>query len=108
MAIIKFVLAISILSILYKRMIDRETPAKISRKQAIVPVLLGILSVPLSFENQQLIGLILGLSAGVLIIVFEVMVFVKAKKNAAAYCAMATVAGKTTDIEEAQAWKNGR
>ena len=30
-------------------MIDRETPAKISRKQAIVPVLLGILSAPLSF-----------------------------------------------------------
>lgn len=49
MAIIKFVLAILLLSILYKRMIDRETPAKISRKQAIVPVLLGILSVLLSF-----------------------------------------------------------
>ena len=89
-------------------MIDRETPAKISRKQAIVPVLLGILSVPLSFENQQLIGLILGLSAAVLIIVFEVMVFVKAKKNAAAYCAMTTVEEKTTDIDEAQAWKNGQ
>ena len=59
-------------------------------------------------ENQELIGLILALSAAVLIIVFEVMVFVKAMKNAAAYCAMATVAEKTTDIEEAQAWKNGR
>ena len=59
-------------------------------------------------ENQELIGLILGLSAAVLIIVFEVMVFVKVKKNAAAYCAMATVEGKTTDIEDAQAWENGQ
>ena len=32
----------------------------------------------------------------------------KVKKNAAAYCAMATVEGKTADIEVAQAWKNGQ
>lgn len=43
-------------------------------------------------ENQEIFGLVLAILAAVLIIVFEVVVFVKAKKNAAKYCGMATVA----------------
>ena len=96
----------------YNRLTGGGSVAKENALAFIVPVLIHTcydactannVFVNSTDENQELIGLILGLSAAVLIIVFEVMVFVKAKKNAAAYCSMATVAGKTTDIEEAQA-----
>ena len=49
MAIIQFVLALVILGILYARMIKREIPGPISKPQAAVPVVLGVISVPLSF-----------------------------------------------------------
>lgn len=49
MAIMKLGLSLVILGILYKRMLDREHPAQISKKQALVPVLLGILSTGISF-----------------------------------------------------------
>lgn len=55
MAIIQFVLALILLGVLYVRMIRREEPERISRAQAIVPVVLGAISVPLSF------GLFLGM-----------------------------------------------
>ena len=47
-----------ILSILYKRMIDRDQSAQISKKQAIVPVLLGIVSTYLSFGIFIGVGLL--------------------------------------------------
>ena len=47
MAIIQFFVSIIILSILYVRMIKRETPS-IGKAQAIVPVILGIVSLVVS------------------------------------------------------------
>lgn len=49
MAIIQTIASIVILGILYKRMIGRESPAPIQKWQAIIPVLLGVVSLPLSF-----------------------------------------------------------
>ena len=48
MAIIAMIVSIAVLGILYKRMIDREVPDKIGTAQALVPVGLGIVSLPLS------------------------------------------------------------
>ena len=43
------VIALVVLSILYTRMISRETPEPISKVQSIVQVVLGLLSFPVSF-----------------------------------------------------------
>lgn len=105
MAIVKFLLSLVILSILYKRMIGRDRPAQIGKKQAVVPVLIHTCYDMCTANNKyldsteeelQLVGLILGILAAVLGIVFEVMVFVKAKKDAAKYCEMLTAAFITT------------
>ena len=49
MQLIQLGLALVIIGVLYARMISRETPQPIGKVQAIVPVALGLLSVPLSF-----------------------------------------------------------
>ena len=49
MAIIQLVLALVILGLLYSRMIKRESPEPISKPQAAIPVVLGVVSVPVSF-----------------------------------------------------------
>ena len=59
MALIHLALSVIILGILYKRMIDREVPTRITRKQSIVPVVLGILSLLLSFLFFMAIGSVL-------------------------------------------------
>lgn len=48
-SIISLVLSLIILGILYKNMIAWEGVYRISKGQAILPVLLGLLSVPISF-----------------------------------------------------------
>ena len=58
MAIIQTVLSLIILGILYKRMTRREKPAPVSKGQAFVPILLGVVSLPLSFMMVVAIGLI--------------------------------------------------
>ncbi len=52
------IMVIIVLGFLYKKMIDWEYPLKISKAQAIVPVGLGILSLPLSFAIFFLIAYI--------------------------------------------------
>ncbi len=68
LAFIYSVIVIIVLGFLYKKMIDREYPLKISRAQAITPVVLGILSLPLSFVIFLVIAFIgnkvFGLSLG--------------------------------------------
>ena len=49
MELFSMVVAIVVLGILYKRMIDREVPEKIGFLQALVPVGLGAASTWLSF-----------------------------------------------------------
>ena len=49
MAIIQTIASIVVLGIIYKRMKGRELPAPVSKGQALVPILLGIISLPLSF-----------------------------------------------------------
>lgn len=49
MPIIQFVLALVILGVLYTRMIRREEPNQISKMQAVIPVVFGVVSVPVSF-----------------------------------------------------------
>ena len=64
MAIIQTIASIIILGILYKRMIARERPVPISKGQAFVPVLLGVISLPLSFLmvlGNGMIILVLGI-----------------------------------------------
>ena len=60
MAIIQFVISSIIVGLLYLRMIKRETPAPISKARAIVPVILGVVSILLSFILFIIIGLIVG------------------------------------------------
>ena len=55
-SIISFVLCLIIIGILYKNMIAWEGDYRISRGQALLPVFLGILSVPISFIFALLIG----------------------------------------------------
>ena len=57
-SIISFILGLIILGILYKNMIAWEGDYRISRGQALLPVLLGLLSVPLSFIFFLIIGLV--------------------------------------------------
>ena len=49
MGIIAMLISLVVLTFLYRRMIARDVPEPIGRKQAIVPVLLGLVSLPLSF-----------------------------------------------------------
>ena len=56
-SIISFVLSLIIVGILYKNMIAWEGDYRISRGQALLPVLLGLLSVPISFVFFLIIGL---------------------------------------------------
>lgn len=49
MGIIAMFISLVVLTFLYRRMIARDVPEPIGRKQAIVPVLLGLVSLPLSF-----------------------------------------------------------
>lgn len=56
MAIIQFILALVILGKLYIRMIKREEPEQISRAQAVLPVIFGAVSVPVSFIMFLAIG----------------------------------------------------
>ena len=56
-SIISFVVCLIILGILYRNMIAWEGEYRISRGQALLPVLLGLLSVPLSFVFFIIIGL---------------------------------------------------
>ena len=49
MGIIAMFISLVVLTFLYRRMIARDVPEPIGRKQAIVPVLLGFVSLPLSF-----------------------------------------------------------
>lgn len=49
MEIIAMFISLVVLTFLYRRMIARDVPEPIGRKQAIVPVLLGLVSLPLSF-----------------------------------------------------------
>lgn len=49
LAFIYSIIVLIVLGFLYKKMIDWEYPRKISKAQAIIPILLGILSLPLSF-----------------------------------------------------------
>ena len=58
LAFIYSIIVIIVLGFLYKKLIDWEAPLKISRGQAIVPVALGILSLPLSFAFFLCIGFI--------------------------------------------------
>ena len=59
MAIIQLVLALIILGLLYIRMIRREIPGPISKPQAAVPVVLGVVSVPVSFLLVLIFGTLL-------------------------------------------------
>ena len=56
-SIISFVVCLIILGILYRNMIAWEGEYRISRGQAVLPVILGLLSVPLSFVFFLIIGL---------------------------------------------------
>lgn len=56
------VVAIVVLGILYKRMIDREVPEKITTLQALVPVGLGVVSLGLSFLFMIGSGLLLSMT----------------------------------------------
>ncbi len=68
LTLIYSVIVIIVLGLLYKKMIDREYPLKISKAQAITPVVLGILALPLSFVFFILIAYVgntvFGLSIG--------------------------------------------
>ena len=48
MGIISMLLSLIVLTFLYRRMIARDVPEAIGRKQALVPVLLGFVSLPLA------------------------------------------------------------
>ena len=58
LAFIYSIIVMIVLGFLYKKMIDWEYPLKISKAQAIVPIGLGILSMPLSFVIFMIIGAI--------------------------------------------------
>lgn len=49
MELIQMVISLIVIGVLYARMIGRETPQPIGKAQAIVPVVLGLITVPLSF-----------------------------------------------------------
>jgi hypothetical protein len=117
MAIVQFVLALAVLGLLYSRMIKRETPGPISKAQAVLPVVFGVLSVPpreyalavavpvaihtlldaftatnrlldSTGDAEQMFGLILGLAALAAMFVLQIRVIRRFKRNAEAYCGM--------------------
>ena len=49
MAIIQTIASLIISGILYKRMMEREVPTPVSKGQAVIPIILGVISLPLSF-----------------------------------------------------------
>ena len=59
MPIIQLVLALIILGLLYRNMIRSEVPESISKSQAVVPVVLGVISVPASFLLFLIFGSLL-------------------------------------------------
>ena len=59
MAIIQLILALIILGFIYRWMIRNEIPEPISKPQAAVPVVLGVLSVPVSFIFVLILGTLL-------------------------------------------------
>ena len=59
MEIIQLVLALITLGLLYIRMIKREIPEPISKPQAAIPVVLGVVSVPVSFLIFLALGTLL-------------------------------------------------
>lgn len=63
MTIIQMLIALAILGILYVRMIRREVPKPIGKMQSVVPVLLGVLSILVSFLIMIGMGLLV-LAAG--------------------------------------------
>ena len=58
MALIHLALSSIVLGFLYRRMIIRETPAQIGKAQAVTPVFLGVISLPVSFAFFILNGVI--------------------------------------------------
>ena len=56
MAIIQFAFSLIVLGIIYLRMIRREAPDTIAKSQAVVPVVLGLISTILSFGIFLFIG----------------------------------------------------
>ena len=62
MAIIQFVLTLFLLGTVYVRMVRRETPEPVSRAQAVLPVVFGIIAVPVSFLLLALVGGLLNLA----------------------------------------------
>ena len=63
MALVHLAISIIVLGFLYRRMIIRETPGQIGKAQAVVPVFLGVISLPISFAFFILNGAI-ALAAG--------------------------------------------
>ena len=57
MELVYMALALVVLTILYARMVKRETPVPVGKAQAVVPVLLGLLSVVAALVLMLLIGL---------------------------------------------------
>lgn len=49
MVLIHLALSIIVLGFLYRRMIRQETPMQIGKAQAVVPIFLGVISLPISF-----------------------------------------------------------
>lgn len=58
MGIIAMLVSLVVLGFIYRRMIARDVPAPIGRKQAIVPILLGVASLPLSFGFTLMFGIL--------------------------------------------------
>lgn len=50
-SIIAGVLTLAVLGTLYKRMIERETPEPVGKAQALVPAVLGAVSLPLAVRS---------------------------------------------------------
>ncbi len=57
MGFIQAIVCLIVLGIIYKKMIDKEGPSRISKAQAITPVILGIVSLPISFIFFIFIGI---------------------------------------------------
>lgn len=58
MGIIAMLVSLVVLGFIYRRMIARDVPAPIGRKQALVPILLGVASLPLSFGFTLMFGIL--------------------------------------------------
>lgn len=58
MGIIAMLVSLAVLGFIYRRMIARDVPRPIGRKQALVPILLGVASLPLSFVFTLMFGIL--------------------------------------------------